>query len=93
MVIDTYLRITFIFNWKALAMKQIETNTGDIVNEIALRHVGVGDILKRKPNAKTVFIVNHYDRASKTWSLSDWHDMNREIFLKSDTLVYVGFEF
>lgn len=93
MVIDTYLSITFIFNWEALAMKQIETNDGDIVNEIALRHVGVGDILKRKPNAKTVFVVNHYDRASKTWSLSDWHDMNREIFLKSDTLVYVGFDF
>lgn len=93
MVIDTYLNTTFIFNWEALAMKQIETNNGDIVNEIALRHVGIGDILKRKPNAKTVFVVNHYDRASKTWSLSDWHDMNKEIFLKSDTLVYVGFEF
>lgn len=74
-------------------MKQIETNTGDIVNEIALRHVGVGDILKRKPNAKTVFIVNHYDRASKTWSLSDYDDMNKEIFLKSDTMVYVGFTY
>ena len=74
-------------------MKQIETNNGDIVNEIALRHVGVGDILKRKPNAKKVFIVNHYDRASKTWSLSDYDDMNKEIFLKSDTLVYVGFTF
>ena len=93
MVIDTYLSIIFNFNKGFKTMKQIETNDGDIVNEIALRHVGVGDILKRKPNAKTVFVVNHYDRASKTWSLSDWHDMNREIFLKSDTLVYIGFEF
>ena len=78
---------------KVKTMKQIETNDGDIVNEIALRHVGIGDILKRKPNAKTVFVVNHYDRASKTWSLSNWHDMNKEIFLKSDTMVYVGFTF
>ena len=74
-------------------MKQIETNNGDIVNEIALRHVGNGDLIKRKPNAKKVYVINHYDRASKAWSLSDWHDMNSEIFLKSDTLVYVGFTF
>ena len=74
-------------------MKQIETNDGDIVNEIALRHVGNGDLIKRKPNAKKVFVINHYDRATKTWSLSDYDDMNKEIFLKSDTMVYVGFTF
>lgn len=74
-------------------MKQVETNNGDIVNEIALRHCGNGDFIKRKPNAKKVFVINHYDRASKTWSLSDYEDMNNEIFLKSDTMVYVGFTF
>lgn len=72
--------------------KQIETTDGDIVNEIALRHVGAGDVLKRKPNAKAVYIVNHY-AGKGYWSLSKYDDMNSEIFLKSDTPVYVGFTF
>ena len=72
--------------------KQIETTDGDIVNEIALRHVGVGDVLKRKPNAKAVYIVNHYC-GDGYWSLSKYDDMNSEIFLKSATPVYVGFTF
>lgn len=74
-------------------MRQVEAKDGDIMNEIALRHVDKGDLIKRKPDAKAVYVVNHYDRASKTYSLSDWNDMNREIFLKPDTLVYVGFTF
>ena len=74
-------------------MKQVTDKYGDVMNEIALRHVGNGDLVKRKPDAKTVYVVNHYDRASKTYSLSDWNDMNREIFLKPSTMVYVGFTF
>ena len=74
-------------------MRQVTDKYGDVMNEIALRHVGKGDLVKRKPDAKTVYVVNHYDRASKTYSLSDWNDMNREIFLKPSTMVYVGFTF
>lgn len=74
-------------------MRQVTDKYGDVMNEIALRHVGKGDLVKRKPDAKAVYVVNHYDRASKTYSLSDWHDMNREIFLKPSTMVYVGFTF
>ena len=73
----------------------ITTNDGDEVQAIALRHLSVGDLVKRKPNAKAVYVINHRNKASKArpaeYSLSDYEDMNREIFLKEDTIVYTGF--
>ena len=76
-------------------IKVIDPNTGDhaTVQEIALRHMGTGDLVKRKPDAKTVYVVNHWDKETDRYSLSDYDDMNREIFLKSSTKVYVGFTF
>ena len=77
--------------------KYITTNDGDDVRAIALRHLNVGDLVKRKPNAKAVYIINHRNKATKTrlaeYSLSDYEDMNREIFLKEDTIVYTGFTY
>ena len=48
---------------------------------------------KRKPEAKGVFFINHYDRASKTYSCSDAEDINKEIFIKSNKPVFIGFEY
>jgi len=80
---------------KGKNMNTIITNDGDDVQEIALRHLSVGDLVKRKPNAKAVYVINHRNKATKTrpaeYSLSDYEDMNREIFLKEDTVVYTGF--
>ena len=77
--------------------KYITTDNGDDVQEIALRHLNVGDLVKRKPNAKAVYVINHRNKATKTrlaeYSLSDYEDMNREIFLKEDTIVYTGFTY
>jgi len=76
---------------------QITNKSGEILNMIALRHCNVGDIVKRKPDAKAVYVINHRNKATKTrkaeYALSDWDDMNKEIFLNEDTMVYVGFEF
>ena len=73
------------------------TEDNDIVQAIALRHLNVGDLVKRKPNAKAVYVINHRNKATKTrpaeYSLSDYEDMNREIFLKEDTIVYTGFTY
>tara|TARA_R100000995_G_scaffold64111_1_gene33252 strand:- start:250 stop:489 length:240 start_codon:yes stop_codon:yes gene_type:complete len=77
--------------------KYITTDNGDDVQAIALRHLNVGDLVKRKPNAKAVYVINHRNKATKTrpaeYSLSDYEDMNREIFLKEDTIVYTGFTY
>jgi len=78
-------------------MNTIITDNGDEVQAIALRHLNVGDLVKRKANAKSVYVINHRNKATKTrpaeYSLSDYEDMNREIFLKEDTIVYTGFTY
>lgn len=75
----------------------IETKNGDTVTEIKLAHMGEGDLVKRKPDAKAVYIVNSRERAKPGkpayYSLSKYDDMNSEIFLSENTPVYVGFEF
>lgn len=48
---------------------------------------------KRKPDAKIVYVVNHYDRGSKSYSCSDAEDMNREVFIKANKPVFIGFEY
>ena len=60
---------------------------------VPLNKVKAGDFVKRKPDSKTVFIKEHYNREDKTFCLSDAMDMNRSIFLKSKTMVCVGFTY
>ena len=43
--------------------------------------------------SQVVWLINHYDRGSKTYSLSPAEDMNREIFRNPNTLVEIGFEY
>jgi len=92
------LPMSLIINTRGNIMpKYITAKDGDVMREIALRHMNQGDLVKRKPDAKAVYVINHRNRATKDraaeYSLSDWHDMNREIFLKEDTVVYTDFTF
>jgi len=52
-----------------------------------------GEYVKRTATAKTVYIRGEYDPGTKRYSLVDTEDINREIFLKGETLVYVGFDY
>ena len=47
---------------------------------------------KRKPDAKGVFVINHYNAAEKEYSCSNW-ETGAEIFLKAKTPVFVGFTY
>lgn len=75
----------------------IQTKDGDTVQKIALGNMGAGDLIKRKPDAKAVYIVNFRERAKRGkpayYSLSKYDDMNSEIFLSEETPVFVGFTF
>ena len=75
----------------------IQTKDGDAVQKIALGNMGAGDLIKRKPDAKAVYVVNFRERAKRGkpayYSLSKYDDMNSEIFLSAETLVFVGFTF
>ena len=74
----------------------IQTKDGDTVQKIALGNMSAGDLIKRKPDAKAVYIVNFREFgvcAPAYYSLSKYDDMNSEIFLSAETPVYVGFTF
>jgi hypothetical protein len=75
----------------------IQTKDGDAVQKITLGNMGAGDLIKRKPDAKAVYIVNFRERAKRGkpayYSLSKYDDMNSEIFLSAETPVFVGFTF
>jgi hypothetical protein len=74
-------------------MNIVINKEGEELNAIAIRHQGAGDLIKRQPDAKAVYIINHYDKESDSYSCSNYDDMNREIFIKSNKTVYVGFTF
>jgi len=71
--------------------------TGDVMRRVTLADQQAGDLIKRKPDARTVYVVNFRERKKPgkpaVFSLSPFDDMNREIFLKETTPVYVGFTF
>ena len=70
---------------------------GDVMRLVPLGWQAAGDLVKRKPDAKAVYVVNFRERKKPgkpaVYSLSPFDDMNREIFLKETTPVYVGFTF
>ena len=47
---------------------------------------------KRKPDAKGVFIINHYNRAEKEFSCTNY-ETGAEIFIKANKPVFIGFEY
>lgn len=75
-------------------MRDTSKLTADLNNGIvSLKNVKKGEFVKRKPDSKKVYIKGDYDHASKTFSLIDADDMNREIFLKGSTVVHIGFTY
>ena len=60
---------------------------------LTLKQVKAGDYIKRKIDAKAVFIKGVYDRATKSFSCIDTEDMNKEIFIKANKLVFIGFTY
>jgi len=63
------------------------------MNTVALNKVKSGDYIKRKIDAKAVYIKGAYDRTTKSFSCIDVEDICKEIFIKADKLVFVGFTY
>lgn len=60
---------------------------------ITAKDCAKGEFVKRKPDAKTVYIRGEYDRASKRYSLQDFNDTSREVWVKASTPLFIGFDF
>lgn len=67
--------------------------SNDTTTTAKLSTLKKGELIKRKADAKTVWIKTHYDKETKTFCLTDFDDVNREIFLKGSTVVHYGFTF
>jgi hypothetical protein len=48
---------------------------------------------KRTESAHAIYKINCYDRSLKKYSVSPVDDMNRELWIKSDKPVYIGFTY
>lgn len=66
---------------------------GATMQQVTIKQAKHGDYIKRKPDAKTVYIRLDYDRTTKTYCLQDFEDINRFIYLKGNKPVFVGFDF
>ena len=77
------------------AIEAITNTSGDAMYSVKMADVKkAGEaFIKRTPNAKAVYSVNHYDKATKSYSCSDCNDMNKEVFIKSSKTVFVGFTY
>ena len=60
---------------------------------VALKNVKPGDYIKRKADSKAIYIKGAYDKKTKSFGCTDVNDIGREIFIKSDKLVFVGFDY
>jgi hypothetical protein len=52
-----------------------------------------GEYVKRKPDAKKVYVVAGYDRHIGKWQLDDTDDTSRCIYVARGTMLYAGFTY
>lgn len=66
----------------------------DVEQSVKLKDIPFGMVFKRKADASKVYIRTNFvrDDGLNKYSCIDYDDSCREIFLKGDTVVYVGFE-
>ena len=69
--------------YKSISQKDVKSIA------IAKKDLPKNAMFQRKEESKTSYIKNHYNRSDKTFSCSDIMDINREIFLKSSTKVFI----
>lgn len=60
---------------------------------VKVESIKVGEFVKRKPEASKVYRRGKYDAATKRYSLEDFDDASREIFVKKGTTLFVGFSY
>jgi hypothetical protein len=60
------------------------------MEQVLLKQVKQGEYFRLKDNENApLWVRNHYDRASKTYSCSKYDDSNHETFLKPIKKVFV----
>ena len=66
------------------------------MEKVQIKNIKKGEFFKREVKgqpAEKVYIKGDYDRATKTYSCVAFDDINKEIFIKANKSVFVGFTF
>ena len=63
------------------------------MEKTAIKNLKKGEFIKRTETAQRVYIKGDYDRATKSFSCIAYDDINQEIFIKADKVVFYGFTF
>lgn len=63
------------------------------MQQVTIKSAKPGEYIKRKADAQAVYIKGAYDRATKSFECIDANDMNRQIYIKADKTVFVGFTY
>jgi len=64
---------------KSISINQLKNN-GEVYFQLKL-------------GSNTIYKINHYDRSSKSYSISPVTDINKERFIKSNRQVFIGFDY
>lgn len=66
------------------------------MEQTQIKNLKKGEFIKRaikgKPSEQ-VYIKGDYDRQTKSYSCIAYDDINKEIFIKADKIVFYGFTF
>lgn len=52
-----------------------------------------GELVKRSPTAKKVYVKGNYDRMAKAYELDDYDDISRQALVRGTTKVWAGFTY
>ena len=63
------------------------------MEQIQLKDVKKGEFIRRKADSKVTYIKGDYDRTNKDYSCINFDDINKELFIKGTTKVWIGFTF
>ena len=63
------------------------------MKKVQIKEIKNGEFIRRQSDSKTTYIKGDYDRTNKDYSCINFDDINKEIFIKSTTKVWVGFTF
>lgn len=63
------------------------------MEQVKLNTLKKCELFKRNETTNIVYQRGHYIREDKSFSCTDYEDCNKEVFIKANKLVWIGFEY
>jgi hypothetical protein len=76
----------FLINHYNINHLYMEALTGTVES------IKAGTLVKRTPTAKKTYLRGEYNRELKKYSLTDYNDINAEVFVKKGTVLILDWE-